>query len=214
MLRSVDAQSVNAARRSIIDAERRQQAMTSTEELMTRAREVIAEHTDDTSARISLANLAERLCVLLRSGQNPQSSYGTGRAHWRGLSLDVAPEGGWWSGRKSSKYLSVKVLLDYRTVDELSIPINRLRGRVQTAQKNLDALMATWLDNLARKVESVRAAAKAAAAHAAEADRVVSGYVFAHADELAEAEAKLRVIEAAIEEAANPTPPSDQSQAA
>ncbi|MGI8678194.1 MAG: helicase-related protein [Jatrophihabitans sp.] len=199
VLRSVDLQSVTAARATITEAERAQADAMRLAAMLRAARDRLAGHGaldgDGSAADAVRAAAVELYARLVRAGLDRDP--GPIRAPWRGLGAELLPVGGWATDRPDA--VSLRVTVGHRRVDEIVLARARIARNAESCARAVVRSLERWATALDARITEVAAAAAAAYDVAQDAQQVVDGYRFERADELARAEARLGEIDTALE---------------
>jgi hypothetical protein len=196
LLRSINRQSVSSARRQLADAEQEQYRLRQQTVLLGDARERLARTPvgTDPEADVRLAARALRERLLLPGMDDDPAPV---RAPWRGLGVELIPDGGWTAAAADT--VSLRVTLAHRRVDELSLPLALLRGSAAACTRSVVSSVRRWYQRLDVRIAEVEQAALDAYDRGEAAKRVIADHRFEQADELAAAEARLAEIDTALE---------------
>src|SRR6185312_8202531 len=125
LLQSINRQSVTSARRRLAEAEQDQYRLRQQTLLLGAARERLARTPvgTDPEADVRLAARALRERLLVPTLENDPAPV---RAPWRGLGIELIPEGGWTA--LAADVLILRITLAHRRVDELTLPLSLVRG--------------------------------------------------------------------------------------
>ncbi|MCW2494251.1 helicase-related protein [Jatrophihabitans sp.] len=199
ILRSVDAQTLTAARAAAVAAEADRYRLTQQARLLHSAvaRLATAGPVTDNEADVRLA-VAD---VVQRAGHpDPSGSAAPVRASWTGLGVEVIPVGGWRSARVDD--LLVRVTLAHRAIDEFAVSARAVRrGDTPAAEKTVITALRRWRRRIEDRISEVTAAAVAAEEAAEQARATLREHRFDRARELAVAEQRLDLIRTTIEAA-------------
>ncbi|MGN6609302.1 MAG: helicase-related protein [Jatrophihabitans sp.] len=195
LLRSIAQQAVTSARREAATAEQDVYRWSQQTALLGAARERLAQTTvgTDPEADVKLAARALRERLLLGHTDDP----GPVRAPWRGLGIELVPEGGWSAA--AADVLSLRITLAHRRVDELALPLTLVRGSAAASTRGIVGAVRRWYDRLDLRIAEVEEAALDAYDRGVAAQRIIDGHRFEQADALAAAEARLAAIDTALE---------------
>jgi hypothetical protein len=119
------------------------------------------------------------------------------RAPWRGLGVELIPDGGWTAS--AADHLSLRITLAHRRVDELSLPLTLIRGSAAASTRSIVSNVRRWCERLDARIAEVEQAALDAYDLSEAASRVIASHRFERADQLAAAEARLAEIDTALE---------------
>ena len=119
------------------------------------------------------------------------------RAPWRGLGVELIPDGGWSAA--AADVLSLRVTLAHRRVDEVPLSLSLVRGSRAACTRAVVGALRRWYDRLDLRIAEVEQAALDAYDDGEAAKRVIAAHRFERADELAAAEARLADIDTALE---------------
>ena len=195
LLQSINPQSVTSARRRLADAEQDQYRLRQQTLLLASAREQSARTAvgTDPEAAVRPAARALRERLLLGRSEDPAPV----RAPWRGLGIELIPDGGW--AATAADVVSLRITLAHRRVDEITLSLPLIRRSDPTCVRAVVTALRRWYDRLDRRIVEVEQAALDAYDDGVAAERVIAGHRFEHADELAAAEARLAEIDTALE---------------
>lgn len=200
LLRALDQQSVTAARHVIADAAEQQATNMRLETMLHAARDRLAwyasrEPWPEPSPTDSVIAAVELLEARLRS-DDPSTDPEPVRAPWRGLGVELAPDGGW--GATTADTLLVRVTLGHRRVELLRATRAKRRAGASFRAPVLGALE-RWTTQLDDRIETVLAAVAAAFDAGQAAQRAIDDHRFAQLDHLGAAEDRLAEIATALE---------------
>lgn len=196
LLQSINRQSVTSARRRLADAEQNQYRLRQQTMLLAAARERLAwtaVGTDpEADVRLAARALHERLLVpALDDDPAPV------RAPWRGLGVELIPEGGWSAA--AAEALSLRITLSHRRVDEIALSLSLVRRNAGACTRAVVGAVRRWYERLDARIAETDEAALDAYDDGEAAKRVINEHRFEQADELAAAEARLAEIDTALE---------------
>ncbi|HEY2297797.1 MAG TPA: helicase-related protein [Jatrophihabitans sp.] len=196
LLQSINRQSVTSARRRLAEAEQDQYRLRQQTMLLGAARERLARTAvgTDTEADVRLAARALRERLLVPTVNDDPAPV---RAPWRGLGVEVIPEGGWSAA--AADLLSLRVTLAHRRVDEITLSLSLVRRSAAACTRAVVGAVRRWYDRIDARMAEVEQAALDAYDDGEAAKRVIAGHRFEQAVELAAAEARLAEIDTALE---------------
>ncbi|WP_375500392.1 helicase-related protein [uncultured Jatrophihabitans sp.] len=197
LLRSINLQSLTAARAQLANAEQEEYRLHQQLLLLGAARERLAEVPDlsDPEADVRLAAKALRERLLLADSESDDPA--PVRAPWRGLGVELLPEGGWTA--RAADVVSLRVTVSHRRADEIALPLTLLRSSAAACTRSVVTQLRRWLGRLDERILEVEQAAVDAHDVGAEAKRVIAEHRFTRTDELAAAQARLAEINTALE---------------
>jgi N12 class adenine-specific DNA methylase len=195
-LRSIDAQSITAARRLIDEAERQRFTNVRLEKMLRAAQDrvLISQAASSADKPIGAAVDALRAKLLTRD-PDPAPI----RAPWRGLGVELIPEGGW--SNPSGDRLLLWITVGHRRVEQLALPLATRRSSAAAIRRQVLNALTGWLANLENHIEQVSLDAVAAYDAGEDARRAIRDHRFAYADQLVAAEAHLADINGVLEAA-------------
>jgi N12 class adenine-specific DNA methylase len=196
LLQSINRQSVTSARRRLADAEKDHYRFRQQTVLLGGARERLARTAvgTDPEADVRLAARALRERLLVPTGDDDPAPV---RAPWRGLGIELIPDGGWTAA--AADLVSLRITLAHRRVDELMLPLSLVRNSAAACTRAVVGAVRRWYDRIDARVAEVEQAALDAYDDGEAAKRVIAEHRFEQADELAAAQARLAEIETALE---------------
>jgi N12 class adenine-specific DNA methylase len=196
LLRSINLQSLTGARKQLGAAEQDQYRLHQQAIMLGAARERLAQVTvgTDPEADVRLAARALRERLLLPGLTDETAPI---RAPWRGLGIELVPEGGWSAA--AADVVSLRVTLAHRLVDEIQLPLTLLRGSAAACAKSVVTQVRRWHDRLEIRITEIEDAGLDAYDTAEQAKRMIHEHQFTRIDELTAAEARLREISTALE---------------
>ena len=207
LLRSINTQSLTGARARLAEAEQDAYRLHQQLTLLGEARErlVRSPEVSDPEADVRLAAkaLRERLLLTDRRGASGDAAGEAAddpspvRAPWRGLGIELLPEGGW--GARAADVVSLRITVSHRRADEIALPLTLLRGSAAACARSVVGQVRRWLDRLDERMLEVEQAALEAHETGEQAKRMISDHRFTRMDELAAAEARLAQINTALE---------------
>jgi N12 class adenine-specific DNA methylase len=200
LLRALDQQAITAARRVIADAGEQQATTMRLETMLRAARDRLAwyesrEPWPDPAPTESVAAAVDTLEARLQQG-DPVVDTEPVRTPWRGLGVELAPEGGWASIPAST--LTVRVTLGHRRVDVMRATRAKRRPGSSFRAPVLSALQ-RWLTDLDDRIAQVSQAAVAAFDAGQAAQQAIDDHRFAQVEQLGAAEDRLAEITTALE---------------
>jgi N12 class adenine-specific DNA methylase len=198
-LRAIDTQSITAARQLIKDAERDRADNMRRQTMLLAARDRLAWYESGGARAPGEEHVAAAVGALRARLAQPDQAGDPApvRVPWRGLGLELVPAGGWADEQPSP--VALRVTLAHRRVEEITLPLARVRRSAVAAEGAVLEALGAWAANLGARIEQVALTAAAAHDAALDARRAIDEHRFAAADELAEAEAHLAEIDTALE---------------
>ncbi len=195
LLRSINLQSLTAARARLAEAEQAEYRLHQQLLLLGAARDRLARAPDvsDPEADVRLAAKALRERLQLAASDDPAPV----RAPWRGLGVELLPDGGWAAG--AADVVVLRITVAHRRADEIALPLTLLRGSAAACAKSVVTQLRRWLGRLDERILEVEQAALDAHDAGQDAKRVISEHRFTRMDELAAAQARLAEINTALE---------------
>jgi N12 class adenine-specific DNA methylase len=204
LLRSINLQSLTAARARLAESEQQAYRLTQQLTLLGAARERLTRAPEVTDAeadvRLAAGALRERLLLGPPGAAQTEDALDDPapiRAPWRGLGVELLPEGGWTA--RAADLVSLRITVMHRRADEISLPLTLLRGSAAACAKSVVTQVRRWADRLDERILEVEQAAIDAHDAGQEAKRVIDEHRFTRLDELAAAEARLAEINTALE---------------
>lgn len=196
LLQSINRQSVTSARRRRAQAEQDQYRLRQQTTLLAAARERLVRTAvgTDPEADVRLAARALRERLLVPAVDDDPAPV---RAPWRGLGVELIPEGGWTAA--AADVISLRITLSHQRVDELSLPLALIRRNPAACTRAVVGAVRRWYDRIDARIVETDQAALDAYDDGEAAERVIAEHRFEQADELAAAEARLAEIDAALE---------------
>ena len=195
LLRSINLQSLTAARARLAEAEQAEYRLHQQSLLLHAARERVTAigEASDPEADVRLAAKALRERLLMPTTDDPAPV----RAPWRGLGIELLPEGGW--SARAADVVSLRITVAHRRADEIALPLTLLRGSAAACAKSLVTQLRRWLARLDERIIEVEQASSDAHDAGELEKRTISEHRFSRTDELAAAEARLAQINTALE---------------
>jgi helicase-like protein len=200
LLRALDQQAVTAARLVIADAEAQRATNMRLETMLRAARDRLAWYESRgpwpaPSPTESVTAAVDAVQARLHR-DDPGTDTEPVRAPWRGLGVELAPQGGW--AATSPDTLVVRVTLGHRRVDVLPVTRGRRRPDSSFRAPVLSALQ-RWLTGLDDRIAHASRAAIAAFDAGQAAQQAIDDHRFAQVEQLAAAEDRLAEITTALE---------------
>ncbi|WP_375486177.1 helicase-related protein [uncultured Jatrophihabitans sp.] len=196
LLRSINRQELTGARARLEGAEQDQYRLYQQLTLLAEARERLrrAPEVSDPEADVRLAARALRERLLVADGSDDPAPV---RAPWRGLGVELLPDGGWHA--QAADVVSLRITVAHRRADEIPLPLSLLRGSAAACAKSVVTQLRRWVARLDERMLAVEQEALDAHRAGEDAKRLIDAHRFTRTDELAAAEARLAEIDTALE---------------